>query len=39
MDWGDKITPSFGVSLKGINAVCGQALLTVYNLAYSNCFI
>lgn len=36
MDWEDKITPSFGSSLRGMNAVCGQTLLIVYNLAYSN---
>ena len=39
MDWGDKITPSFGFSPRGVNAVCGQALLAVYNRAYSHRFI
>lgn len=39
MDWEDKITPSFGSSLRGMNAVCGQALLIVYDLAYSNFII
>lgn len=38
MDCGDKITPSFGLSLRRINAVCGQLLLTVYNWVYSNRF-
>lgn len=39
MDWGDKITPSFGFGPRGVNAVCGQALPAVYNRAYSHRFI
>lgn len=37
VDWVDKITILFGLSLGGITAVCGQAGLMVYNVAYSNC--